>query len=244
MQPQITIVLMNFKRPENLKLIVESLRSQTATCQIFMWDNSQTNTEFSGIDWSVRSSQNAFCWPRFFMMAHAETEFVMTLDDDFCFATDQSLRIIIEELQSLRHSNEILGPEGVLLRTGSNYYPDYPRPLNRRSIPVDYPASSVHLRPGETDLPVDIIKGRSMAMRTRALIDVAPVSLGSENVFADDIGVSAAMGGRLMQAHRIPASFRGIFKNLPMRNASMALSSKRGWRKIRNQACQRFYSNR
>ncbi len=244
MDAKITIALMNFKRPENVEVIVNSLRSQTVPCQIFLWDNAQEHTQLAGIDWVVRSSQNAFCWPRFFMMAYAQTEFAMTLDDDLNLASDQSLEIILNELRNLKTPNEILGPEGVLLRPGSNYYPDYPRPLNRRSIPVDYPDSSVHLSPGKVDFSVDIVKGRSMAMRTGALMDVAPISFGPENVFADDIGISAMMGKGQPKSHRVPASFRGVFRNLPQRNAPMALSSQRGWRKTRNQLCQRFFPDR
>lgn len=239
--PRITVAILNYRRFPNIEHIVASLRRQRAECQIFLWDNSAETNEFADVDWLVRSSENMFCWPRWYMLAQADTEFVMTLDDDLRLAGRRSMGRILDQLDRLNHQNEILGREGVMLVQGSDYYPWYPKPAARRSIPEGYETSSVHLRAGYEDISVDIVKGRTMAMRTDALRTAIPACAGNDGRQTDDIVVSSMMAAGRPRCHRLPAALRRCFKNMPMRNASMALSCKSGWKHRRNVACKKHF---
>ena len=82
----ITFILLNYKRPENLRRILASIEAQTmwteGRVEIFLWNNSGLVFTDPRITWQVNSSQNRFCWPRWFMGSLARTTYICSLDDD------------------------------------------------------------------------------------------------------------------------------------------------------------------
>ena len=55
----ITILLMNYKRRENLNEIILALKSQTIPCEIFVWNNAPKPFIHDDVDWIVNSSNNS-----------------------------------------------------------------------------------------------------------------------------------------------------------------------------------------
>lgn len=242
METLITVGILNFKRAFNMKQIIGSIRSQTIKSEIFVWDNSGNFDQEEDVDWVVRSNRNEYCWPRWFMLASANTKYCMTLDDDMCLSKLSSLEIITKSLDESSFDEEIVGPEGVIMEEGAGYFPVYPPPFYRSRVPPGY-RSSLHLLAGDIDRNVDVVKGRCMAMRTQALRSELPIVVGRD-VVCDDIAVSAFLGNGKRCAHRVPARFKDIFIDLPGKDAEMSLSSKPEWIRTRNRAADYFFGTR
>lgn len=85
---KITCLLMNYKRPENLPRVVQSIRDQSIDSDIILWDNSN---KYSGdVNMVIKSSINLLCQPRIIMCGFVKTKYIWTQDDDR-FIRDQDL---------------------------------------------------------------------------------------------------------------------------------------------------------
>ena len=94
--PPVTILLLNYKRPSNLRRILDDLTKQKPTPpDIFLWNNSGRTFVDERVTWQVDSSANRFCWPRWMMGSLARTRFICTMDDDFTFEDDFVLRDMV-----------------------------------------------------------------------------------------------------------------------------------------------------
>jgi hypothetical protein len=184
----VTVCLLNWKRPQNLPRVIDSLMRQTLRPTVFLWNNAGTPFHDERVAWQVDSSQNMGCWPRWFMASRARTEYVCTLDDDLVLADEQVLEDAVALLaQCPEHT--ILGPEGVKLVFGKPY------------------RHCDHVAAPETDTPVSIVKGRMMLLR-RAALERVPFSTAYEVARdADDIVISALVAGGKANRHVVPALF-------------------------------------
>jgi len=61
-----TAVLLNWKRPDNLKELISSIRSQSVPIEILLWNNNPDDKTRYDVDIQVDSSTNLMCWPRWF----------------------------------------------------------------------------------------------------------------------------------------------------------------------------------
>ena len=82
MTADITVVLTNWKRRDNLKKIVQDLRRQTVPLIIQVWDNSGVGQEDEDVDLWITSSKNVGCTPRWRLIQSAGTKWACFLDDD------------------------------------------------------------------------------------------------------------------------------------------------------------------
>jgi hypothetical protein len=191
MGTRITVVLLNYKRPDNLKLVIDSVHKQSVHPQIFLWNNGSSFND-SRITWQVDSSLNKICWPRWFMASMATTEYVCSLDDDMSFADNTVLQDAIDYADN--HARDrIVGPYGVRLMARRTYM---------KSDHIDLP---------ETDTNVDIVKGRMMLFRRELLQHVPTVvpEVGEENpIRNDDIVLSGLIARGKPGFHRVPALFK------------------------------------
>jgi len=172
---QMTVVLTHYLRPGNVQAILRSLASQTLTHQLFVWDNSPENSFSGRADWVIRSSRNAMCTARWWLAAHAETPWVMVMDDDLVPADNHVLADLLEKLAE--HSPAPVGAAGVRLNPSMPY--------------GKCPRFGVNCARISADTKVDIVKGRLFATSPVRLERVGFLSLGDE----DDIAVSAELGG-------------------------------------------------
>ena len=98
--PAVTVLLLNYKRPENVKRILDDLsRQKPCSPNIFLWNNSGRAFTDPRINWQIDSSENRFCWPRWMMGSLAQTKYICTMDDDFTFSDPFVLRDLVQHFE-------------------------------------------------------------------------------------------------------------------------------------------------
>ena len=205
MTAAMTILLLNYRRPGNIPVILESIRRQTVPCVVFLWNNGLDDVNLPGVDRYEQSGENVGCMVRWTMAREADTPYVMSLDDDLCFARDDALADVIESLGTMDDPARIVGPAGCCLGEPASY-------LQRRDVYAGFARAHAELRTAAAgpDKPVDMVKGRAMALR-RELLDGLTLPQERE----DDIFLSAALAGGRRQFHRVPSRIKHAFRELP-----------------------------
>ncbi len=199
----VTAVFTQYRRPENLRQIIDQIKTQTLRPKIFIWNNS-AGSPCPEADWRIDSSVNAITWPRWFMASMAKTEYVCLMDDDLMFTDERVLRDAVDFLKG-RNERLMIGPYGVS-------FPDV--------LKIYKESSHVSALAGR-DQRVDMIKGRLVVLRTDALKNVNLVPGGERQFFlSDDILVSSRMARGKRGFHCVPSLFAGRVQDLPMPHAS------------------------
>lgn len=203
MSASLTICLLNYRRPRNVVQIVHALSTQNVAARLFLWDNAPVLQSLANhaliaksVDWYVRSNRNILCPPRWWMASQADTDYVMTLDDDL-LPTDRRVLSDLLDAAAGEMPDRVIGPFGTVL-TGPNYFPheDVHCPTRPRTV--------------------DVIKGRLMLVCTEGLRchvrlgDLCGI-LGAE----EDIAVCGALARSRRHRHLVPGGFRGRLKELP-----------------------------
>jgi hypothetical protein len=167
-----TAILLNYKRPQNIKAIVDALRSQTVQVKIFLWNNNPEYSFKNIVDLEVVSSENLRCFPRWTLSSFAQTQYIFSLDDDLLPIDDDLIKKCCEIHKKIPEKyNPIIGATGVILNDNLNYQ------------------KSLHYKIGHgKDVRVDIVKGQFMFMGS-AIFKHIPLS--HEFIFEDDIYVSS-----------------------------------------------------
>ncbi len=187
----VTVCLLNWRRPQNLRLIVAALAAQKPRPLLFLWNNGEP-LELEGIDWQIDSSRNMGCGVRWQMGVHAPTEFVCSWDDDLLPGDPHVLR---DAAACLAERGGILGAFGVQILAGKDY---------RNSRHVLLPAK---------DTEVDIVKGRLLMARTAELRGVP--ACPERYALADDLWLSSRIHG----PHAAAGLFHGRLGDLPAPHA-------------------------
>lgn len=193
----LTIVLLNWKRPDNLRRVLDDLGRQTLRPEIFLWNNGGPFAH-PAVAWQVDSSANKMCWPRWFMASMASTEFIAVLDDDLTFRDERVLEDAVERARAMP-PRTALGYAGAVLHDMRNYGE----------------CDHVH-SDAAGDRQVDIVKGRFMLLRTA---DLRTVHLEPdpprEVLMSDDIMICGALADGRKGRHLVPAVLAGRFRELP-----------------------------
>jgi GT2 family glycosyltransferase len=114
-----TALLLNWKRQENLKKVIESIRSQSVPIEIFLWNNNIDDRTQYDVDLQIHSNKNLMCWPRWFMANYASTEYVFSLDDDLIIKDEK----VIEDCLEYANKNQVsIGYTGVILDSSKDYW--------------------------------------------------------------------------------------------------------------------------
>jgi len=216
MPARVTCCLLNWARPDNLRKIITALRNQTEQPTIFLWNNACGPFAHAGVEWQVHSSRNKVCAPRWWMASCAETEFVMTLDDDL-IPDDE--RVIADLLYAAEKqpAGVVVGPWGGLI---DGHY--------TKHHPVSCP---------DTEKRVDLVKGRCMVLRRAALARVSLADMVPIPV-EDDLAICGCLAGGMRGQHICPGGFRGRFKELP---APQALECRNDHYQRRQAAVERWF---
>jgi len=194
----VTVILLNYARPENIGAVLESLTTQTARPRVWIWDNGEMPVlwkdvhgklhgmgEHPHVERYIRSSVNMRCFPRWLMAGQAETEYIAVIDDDLRLADPDVLADAME-------AQRTLCPDGVVGFFGWEQ-------VEGKS----YKASR-HVHGSKVDRRVDAIKGRFMVMR-RALLQRVPLAAeGAATTHEDDLYVSLSISGGARGAHLVP----------------------------------------
>ena len=221
--PKITIILLNYKRPQNIPIILKAIRSQTVKSTVFLWNNGDVDVNSPLIDRYEQSSRNVGCMVRWKLAKEATTPYVMSLDDDICFNRKDVLENIIQSLEEQDNPNRIIGFLGACFKLIPTYairkefmcrYSDQNgrphRAGNTYKISLGEKYTYVKRSLVTQDAAVDIVKGRAMAFRKQLLDDI---TLPEER--EDDIFLSAAFANKARKFHRIPVLLNDAFYELP-----------------------------
>ena len=155
MNRELTMVMHNFARPQQMLEILHSLRQQTVKPVIVLWNNGPgriTENLARAADWVIESSRNVHGSSLPALWQLAETPYVGRMDDDLNFNDDRVLEDMLSTLREERNSCRIVGAYGVQLKTGFTY---------KTSDHINM--TTAHIVPG-TNPAVDVVKGRLLVM--------------------------------------------------------------------------------
>lgn len=169
--PEVTAILLQYKRPEKLARLIDALKGQTEKPEIMVIDNGPQPFTLREVGKYVRIPWNAGCWIRLAFARYTATDWIVFMDDDVlpadgCFVED-ALRIAQERPQAIT---------GAFGRTLAFDPPHY------RDDAIEY---------------VHIIKGRFVIFNKALLEKVTLHPYGGEHDprFLEDIFLSLQVGG-------------------------------------------------
>ena len=203
--PRMTIVLLNYKRPQNIPVILESIRRQSVGARVFLWNNGTADVDCPMIDRYEASRRNVGCMARWKLAREAETPYVMSLDDDICFDREDALEDVIGALEAQDDPRRIVGVCGA-----SFGHPPFYTQRRDHECRIGHRNLSRSPEPVCGDAAADVIKGRVMAFR-RELLDGVPLPEERE----DDIYLSSVCANRARGFHRVPLVLNDAFRELP-----------------------------
>jgi len=216
--PIVTVGLLNWKRPQRLNSLVETIRAQSVDAQVWLWNNGDPVT--LPVDRCVQSSKNFGCWPRWKMLLDAPTAYVMTVDDDMGIQDGNLMEKCIAALSTHGHST-IVGAFGVVGAADRNYL------------------GFSHLHRPDRDCRVDVVKGKFMFMRKEALKGLDLKSFQGR-FGMDDIIVSAHAAKGTLGCHLLASS---ISRSLvPAEDDGNGLSEESGWYDRRTEAYRSLFN--
>ncbi|QDU05681.1 putative glycosyl transferase [Gimesia chilikensis] len=195
---QITVVLINYKRTKNTHQIIDSLRKQSVSPVIYVWNNGDEPFENPHVDWVINSNQNVHGHPLQFLYQYADTEFICRMDDDLMPADDRVFEDVIHFMSDHGKSQRIVGGYGVILEEGKNYQDS------------NQVGCGPHYKPIESDTPIDIVKGRIMWFRQEFATGI-PFEKSHVHV---DLTTSFALSKGRRLFHIIPQFLEGRLQEL------------------------------
>ncbi|MBN67868.1 MAG: hypothetical protein CME32_01130 [Gimesia sp.] len=195
---RITVVLINYKRTKNTHQIIDSLRKQSVSPVIYVWNNGDEPFENPHVDWVINSNQNVHGHPLQFLYQYADTEFICRMDDDLMPADDRVFEDVIHFMSDHGKSQRIVGGYGVILEEGKNYQ-------DSNQI-----GCGPHYKPIESDTPIDIVKGRIMWFRQEFATGI-PFEKSHVHV---DLTTSFALSKGRRLFHIIPQFLEGRLQEL------------------------------
>jgi len=233
----ITVIMLNFRRRENVPRILDALSTQTVKPTIWLWNNGRQPLRDARVDMEVVADRNWHCWPRWFLASYATTDHVMMIDDDIVPACDRMLEAAIDSLEGQDAFDTIVGAEGVVLGPARTYWHSYPGKAARSE--VGSMQGSIHVKKVVADIAVDIVKGRCLVVRTAAL-KTLPLSPAHRDT-CDDIAVSGLLARGRSRAHLVSAALGRALDDIPDTEPSIALSSISDWRDVRELAKAHYF---
>jgi len=214
--PTVTVVLLNWRRPENIGPVLHALARQTVRPRVILWDNGFGESgglkyragvrgllpidQHRFVDLVVSPSRNLGCMPRWWLAAMAETDYVCSLDDDLAPADERVLADAIDAQRRLCPEG-IVGPFAWQRVEGKSY--KAARHFNGRS---------------KEDRRVDVVKGRMMLFPTRLLARV-PLGIPGADLAEDDVYLNLCVSRGLPGYHLVPGVLAGRLKQVGKEDA-------------------------
>jgi len=198
---RVTALLLNWKRSNNLKIIIECIRSQSIPVEIFLWNNNVEDVNRYDVDMQINSEKNLMCLPRWFMGMYASSEYIFSLDDDLVF---RDTKVVEDCVDFIGYNDMAIGKTGVILNEEKNYW-------NSKHILNPDP---------NNDISVDIIKGRFFMCPKKNISKILLNDLTNVNILnpriEDDIILSSKFDNK-----QIPSFLYKRFEELPENGASL-----------------------
>ncbi len=193
--PTVAVLLLNWRRPEQLKVTINSLEEQSVCPKLYLWDNAD-KPEYvyendDRISVRINSSMNFGRFPRWFLASMVKEDYVCTLDDDV-FLYDGHV------LEDAIHAQATNCPDGIVGFFGWNE-------VEGR----DYREGKHLSATGRNDTPVDVVKGCFLCTQSHLLTRVPMRTEQLPYIAADDVYVSAFIGQGRKTPHLLPSSLTG-----------------------------------
>jgi hypothetical protein len=189
----ITAIILNYRRPDNIPNLINSIRMQNCKIDIALWNNGDWQ-QFDA-DLQINSTKNLFCLPRWYVAGMMDSDYVFFIDDDLMLVDNNVITTCVEEEK--KH-NCIIGYQGVQLAASPPFY-----------------TNGNHYKNETTDTCVDVVKGRFMFMKRDLLTNLSLYFKFRKEMAklppAEDIYISMMTGGK----HILPASLHNMFVDLP-----------------------------
>lgn len=207
----ILVVILHFKRTENMRAIVDAMRKQTVSPRIALWNNGAqiSNPE---VDYFFQSPENLYCMARWHVASLLASEYVCIIDDDMIPATDDLLEKCARACRS-HGDKRIIGYAGKRLGPGPDYYSGGQRVLvthtQAREVPERF---------------VDVVLGQFMFMHV-SLLRRVPLYCPYYQQRGDDIWISLKTAVA-RNYHVVPNFMIGALDALP--DLDVGLSSDGG----------------
>lgn len=213
----LTVILTNWKRKQNLLKIVDQIKKQTLKSRIIVIDNSSFDpnncflyeNDFVEI---IKKDNSLMCWQRWEEAIKQESKYVCIMDDDLNFTRNDVLQDCFNYME-INSNIDCIGLEGVRLIKSKGYFD------SNHQI-----AKSNHI------IPISIVKGRFMFLKKDSLIglDMTP------DLTCDDIKVSSHLKTKIL-----PPILWNSFQDLPQGNE--ALSGKQFQSIKRDYATKKYF---
>lgn len=163
----VNVILTNYKRPENVRQLIDMLLMQTIPVNILVWDNAPKTPKkgfLDGVDIYHHSEENVGCYGRWEMATSYATDFTMILDDDLYIMRKDFVERMLE-MYLIKSFNypvcNVLGISGVLLERGKSY---------KDSTHVQMKKPFTEIRENSKKIPVSMVKGRCMLFNSKLLL--------------------------------------------------------------------------
>ncbi len=203
--PTVAALVLNWKRPDQLRATIDSLAKQIVKPKIYLWDNADKEENRYGEDDRVAvrivSSENMGRFPRWWMGGLVGEDYICSLDDDI-YLYDENV------LDDAVSAQARLCPDGIVGFFGWN------------RIEGNGYKGGKHLQASnDGDVEVQLVKGRFMCLRSELLAKIplrlVPQSYGA----ADDVCLSLFLG----QRHFLPSVFEGRWVNQSQAEAASSI---------------------
>lgn len=176
MTADITTILLNYRRPQNLPLLIEALKEQAVSSAIMVINNHGESRCFAGADRDVHIPWNAGCFARLAFLPWVRTPWVAFMDDD-ALPADPNFMSDALTIAEGRPIRAITGAFGRWLGTHPPHYHGQPDVTGRTPI----------------------IKGRFMLFRRQAVgllhVPCLPIEDDADYLIrCDDLYLSLELG--------------------------------------------------
>lgn len=234
----VTVLLLNYKRAENIPIILDALKNQTVECSIFLWNNGEQEFNDPRLDLVINSSKNLKCWARWSMASYAKTPYIMSHDDDLVLSSPDSLQLLIDAIEKNYIPGRAVGFNGVKLGKDLSYYPtEQQKSIRKMGITL----GAKHHKFPKKNKQVDILKGRLIFFKTADLNRVTMNIEPEEDI--DDIYMSSCLALRSRKHHIVTSALNGKVEELKGGAEPMALSQQANWEEYRTIAAKKYFRN-
>lgn len=191
----VTAVLLNWKRPRNMPLIVESLRQQSVPVDVVLINSEGGSEETFGVEKVVRVPWNAGPVIRVVFASLVQSEWVLLQDDDLMIGNPVGVEQALQVAEA--HPGGIVGIFG-------------------RGLQRDYPHYWPEVYHGEAA----VVKTRFLVLRRELMERVRMPGNGA--MFADDLWLSLEVG-RGEPVHWVDSYIRQFVVELPKGDVGLEL---------------------
>ena len=238
--PLVTVLLLNWGRPDNIGPILDRLAAQTVPLTVYVWNNGNPLLfhqdggegvpleEHPLVGLHLQSSVNERCWPRWLLAGLATTPYVCTHDDDLLLG---DVRVLEDAVEAHRTKC----PDGVVGFFGVERIDGRPFRAWRH----------INGTKNQQDRRVDFVKGRFMLLRRELLQRVPLVNPPFDQVppterLGDDINVCLSITGGRAGGCLIPGELGKRWRELKTQYKGRALCTKRGHYERRGEVFERL----